>query len=81
MEDDEVREILGESGHGRTKKIGVFRSTCDRCFESSRVVISTDTSNGEYGPLDLCIECINDLQRKFLRAEEQEANLEIDNKA
>lgn len=52
-------------GYGRH---GYFEATygrCELCHLSSVIVIETDTSDGEYGPIYTCVPCIEMLVREF----------------
>ena len=62
--DSSISEDLGLSSCGRSKKVSVFRGSCDRCGKGGPV-ISTDSSDEEYGSIDLCIECIHDFFSLF----------------
>jgi len=50
-------ENLGESAHGRSKTVSVLKSICDRCH-GLNIVIELDSSDGEYGGVSICHECI-----------------------
>jgi hypothetical protein len=66
MESHQINLKLGESAYGRSKELSVFQGQCDKCGNSQRIIISTDTSDGEYGSLDICVECIKELSDQFV---------------
>lgn len=64
--------ILGESAYGRVKVLCISQDkkegiVCDKCNEKVRdvTVISTDTSNGEYGDVSICERCIMSILSEF----------------
>lgn len=57
---------LGTSNFGRSKELCVCQGACDYCGSGQRVIISIDTSSGEYGPADLCVDCINEMKDELL---------------
>jgi hypothetical protein len=51
---------LGESAYGRSKEAEVEEIMCDSCKEH-KVCLCTDSSDGEYGSVNLCFNCIQNL--------------------
>lgn len=62
---------LGESGWGRRKELsfavderdGMYCDACERVVRC--VVVGADTSNGEYGSLGVCEECLLSMLAAF----------------
>lgn len=72
MTEHESRFKLGESAYGRDKELciaqndheGIWCDVCSTAVKSSPV-ISTDVSNGEYGPMSICKPCLDDKVKSF----------------
>ena len=58
--------LLGNSNYNRSKTVAVLYATCDKCKTENTIVIATDTSDGEYGDLYICMDCINEIYDKFI---------------
>lgn len=65
MENHEINFDLGCSNYSRTKEVSVFQGQCDKCGYGQRVIISTDSSSGEYGSVDICVSCIDEMSDLF----------------
>lgn len=55
---------LGNSGYGRSKEAEIEETLCDSCKEN-KVCLCTDSSDGEYGPVNLCFDCIKNLFAEY----------------
>jgi hypothetical protein len=51
--------ILFDGNYGRTGTIRVERRECEACKETKRCLV-VDSSEGEYHPGVLCLDCIED---------------------
>ena len=51
---------------GRSKELSILYASCDKCSMNDTIIIATDTSNGEYGELYICMDCINEIHNKFI---------------
>lgn len=50
---------LGESAYSRRKQVALVENAhCDKCQRLCPKVLCFDTSDGEYGSLDICRDCI-----------------------
>jgi len=58
------RLIQREAGFARRKEVRIFYRACDMCGETSNGV-STDNSEGEYGYVFLCFNCLSKLAQEF----------------
>lgn len=63
---------FGESAYGREKELSIMRDDtngvlCDCCeeFIQKRPVLCMDVSNGEYGPMSICYQCVSRLVKDF----------------
>lgn len=52
-------------GYGRHGYFKTTKGRCNLCHIGNVLVIETDTSDGEYGPIQACIPCIEMLVREF----------------
>lgn len=64
-ENHQIDFDLGESAFSRKKTVSVFQGQCDKCGLGQQIIISSDTSDGEYGDVCICIPCINDMVEHF----------------
>lgn len=65
MEDKELRFDLGEANYGRRKELTIFRGQCERCGSSQHIIFHTDSSDGEYGGISICLGCIKELSELY----------------
>lgn len=47
-----------DASYNRSKDVTLTPGTCDVCGSETEV-LNTDTSDGEYGPVQLCKKCID----------------------
>jgi hypothetical protein len=48
---------LGKSAYGRSKQADIEEIECDSC-KNNKFCLSMDSSDGEYGSVNLCFDCI-----------------------
>jgi len=75
MCDFEINIDLGTSGCGRKKSLSVFQGCCDRCGLGQKVIISTNSSDGEYESIDVCTDCIKDLKHDFISRQKEDKDV------
>lgn len=64
--DTDIILTLGSAGYGRTIRASfVEGETCNCCGFFSNQVLSVDTSEGEYGPVNFCKKCITEIKREM----------------
>lgn len=67
MENHQINLNLGDSCYGRSKQLSVYQGQCDKCGMGKSIIISIDTSDGEYASLDICVRCVNELSNQFIQ--------------
>lgn len=53
--------VTFEAGYDRVGTIEMVQGTCVVCGEQNIMVLSVDSSEGEYGPGSICKECIDNM--------------------
>jgi hypothetical protein len=64
MEETIVDFDFGESAYGRRLHSTILINVCDKC-KKDKLILSSDTSDGEYGPLSLCKDCILEMFNNY----------------
>jgi hypothetical protein len=57
MKDVIIQLARKDAGYNREKTVAVSHYYCDKCEAKTRV-LTCDSSEGEYGPVYLCLPCI-----------------------
>jgi hypothetical protein len=59
-----IERTLGYAAYSRSKEVVVGMFTCDDCGEEA-ATLSCDTSEGEYGPVVMCMPCIEAMFARY----------------
>ncbi len=68
MENHQIDFDLGLAAWGRPKTVSILQGQCDKCGYGQRVLISTDSSDGEYGSI-ICVINLRKNERHNIHAD------------